>query len=59
MQILAIVDYDFDNGMDKDDLARKVLGEAGFEANKKRFTQEQQQASQQLMQGYEKIHLIY
>ncbi len=41
LQILAIVDYDFDNGMDKDLLARKVLGDAGFEANKKRFTQQQ------------------
>ena len=39
IQIVAIVDYDFDNGMDKDDLARKVLGEEGYEANKKRFTQ--------------------
>jgi hypothetical protein len=39
VQIVAIVDYDFDNGMNKDDLARKVLGEAGFEANKKRFSQ--------------------
>jgi len=37
LQIAAIVDYDFDNGMDKDVLARKVLGDAGFEANKKRF----------------------
>jgi len=43
LQIAAIVDYDFDNGMDKDDLARKVLGEAGFETNKQRFVQQQQQ----------------
>lgn len=41
VQIVAIVDYDFDNGMDKDALARKVLGEQGFEANKQRFTQQQ------------------
>ena len=27
---MAIMDYDFDNGMNKDDLARKVLGEAGL-----------------------------
>jgi hypothetical protein len=40
VQILAIVDYDFDNGMDKDELARKVLGEAGYEVNKKRFSQQ-------------------
>jgi hypothetical protein len=45
VQIVAIVDYDFDNGMSKDDLARKVLGEEGFEANKKRFTQQAQGAT--------------
>jgi len=39
LQILAIIDYDFDNGMDKDALAKAVLGEAGYEANKKRFSQ--------------------
>ena len=42
LQIVAIIDYDFDNGMDKDALARKVLGDAGFEVNKRRFTQQQQ-----------------
>jgi hypothetical protein len=42
LQIMAIVDYDFDNGMDKDALAKAVLGEAGYEQNKKRFTQAQQ-----------------
>lgn len=41
VQIVAIVGYDFDNGMNKDDLARQVLGEAGFEANKQRFSQQQ------------------
>jgi len=40
IQTLAIIDYDFDNGMDKDALARQILGEAGFEQNKKRFTQQ-------------------
>jgi len=40
VQIVAIVDYDFDNGMNKDELARKILGEQGFEENKKRFTQQ-------------------
>ena len=39
LQMMAIIDYDFDNGIDKDLLARKVLGDAGYEANKKRFTQ--------------------
>jgi len=43
LQMVAIVDYDFDNGMNKDDLARKILGEAGYEANKQRFAQQQQQ----------------
>lgn len=40
LQIAAIVEYDFDNGVDKDALARKVLGDAGFEQNKKRFSQQ-------------------
>lgn len=40
LQILAIIDYDFDNGMDRDILARKVLGPAGYEANKQRFSQQ-------------------
>ena len=40
LQVMAIIDYDFDNGMDKDALAKKVLGQAGFEENKKRFTQQ-------------------
>jgi hypothetical protein len=40
LQVLAIVDYDFDNGMDKDVLAKKVLGEDGFEKNKRRFSQQ-------------------
>jgi len=43
VQMVAIVEYDFDNGMNKDELAKKVLGEAGYEANKQRFTQQQQQ----------------
>jgi len=47
IQIVAIVDYDFDNGMDKDELARKILGDAGFEANKRRFTQAAEQQQQQ------------
>jgi hypothetical protein len=41
LQIMAIIEYDFDNGMDKDALAKKVLGESGYEANKKRFEQSQ------------------
>ncbi len=39
LQMVAIMDYDFDNGMDKDLLAKHVLGPAGFEANKKRLSQ--------------------
>ncbi|MDE2028915.1 MAG: hypothetical protein KGJ11_10295, partial [Candidatus Omnitrophica bacterium] len=42
IQILAIMDYDFDNGMDKDALAKAVLGPQGYEQNKKRFAQAQQ-----------------
>jgi len=39
LQMAAIIEYDFDNGMDKDLLAKHVLGQAGFEANKKRLSQ--------------------
>ncbi|MDE1921547.1 MAG: hypothetical protein KGI24_08920 [Candidatus Omnitrophica bacterium] len=41
IQILAIMDYDFDNGMDKDALAKAVLGPQGYEQNKQRFSQQQ------------------
>ncbi len=37
MQILSIMEYDFDNGIDKDALAQKVLGPEMYEANKKRL----------------------
>jgi hypothetical protein len=33
----AIVDYDFDNGTDKDELARQLLGPGQFESNRKRI----------------------
>ena len=39
LQLAAIMEYDFDNGTDKDLLARKFLGSQLYEANKKRFTQ--------------------
>ncbi len=47
IQILAIIDYDFDNGMDRDTLAKKVLGDQGFAANQKRILDEQQAVQQQ------------
>ena len=34
--ILAVMDYDFDNGQDKDLLAQKILGPSIYEANKAR-----------------------
>ncbi len=37
LKIAAIVEYDFDNGIDKDQMALKILGQQGFEANKKRL----------------------
>ncbi len=37
LQVAAIMEYDFDNGMDKDDLARKFLGVQMYEANRKRL----------------------
>ncbi len=36
LQIAAIIDYDFDNGGSRDELARKILG-PGYEANKRRL----------------------
>ncbi|MFA5088703.1 MAG: hypothetical protein WC552_06685 [Candidatus Omnitrophota bacterium] len=37
LQILAILEYDFDNGQNKDAMALKILGQAGFAENKKRL----------------------
>lgn len=37
LRVLAIMDYDFDNGQDKDKLALDVLGPKLFEANKSRL----------------------
>lgn len=37
LQVVAIMEYDFDNGQDKDALARKVLSPQTFEHNKKRL----------------------
>ena len=38
-QVLAIIEYDFDAGIDKDEMALKILGPEGFKANRKRFEQ--------------------
>lgn len=37
LRILAIMEYDFYNGQDKDELARQALGEKLFAANKRRI----------------------
>ncbi len=37
LKVAAIIEYDFDNGVDKDQMALKVLGEKSFESNKKRL----------------------
>lgn len=37
LQTIAIIEYDFNNGMDKDALARKVLGENAWVQNRKRL----------------------
>lgn len=37
LRLLAIMEYDFNNGEDKDALARKVLGEKSFAENKRRL----------------------
>ena len=36
LQIVAIIEYDFDNGQDKDAMARRLLGEEEFRRNKQR-----------------------
>jgi len=37
LQIVAIIEYDFDNGRDKDMMARKVMGEKAYLDNKRRL----------------------
>jgi len=37
LKIAAIIEYDFNNGMNKDKLARQVLGEAAYKQNKARL----------------------
>ena len=37
LQVLAIIEYDFDTGTDKDQMALKILGPEGFKSNKQRF----------------------
>lgn len=37
LQTVAIIEYDYGNGVDPDALARRVLGEQGYRANKKRL----------------------
>ncbi len=37
LSYVAIMDYDFENGQNKDELARQVLGDANFWSNKRRL----------------------
>ncbi len=37
LKFVAIVEYDFDNGQNKDELARKILGEKFYNENRKRL----------------------
>lgn len=37
LQLMAIMEYDFDNGVDKDQLAKKILGEQAWQANRQRL----------------------
>jgi hypothetical protein len=37
IQVVAIIEYDFDNGQDKDAMAKGILGEEGFLRNKARL----------------------
>ncbi len=40
LQLMAIMEYDFDNGTDKDALARRILGDQMYEANLERLKAE-------------------
>jgi hypothetical protein len=40
LMILAVMEYDFENGKDKDTLAKEVLGPTMYEANKQRRAQQ-------------------
>ncbi len=37
LQFMAIMEYDFDNGTDRDQLAKKLLGEQGWKSNRHRL----------------------
>jgi hypothetical protein len=37
LQVVAVMEYDFDNGQNKDALAQKILGQSFYEKNKQRF----------------------
>jgi len=37
LKIAAIIEYDFNNGTNKDLMAKKVLGEAAYKKNKNRL----------------------
>ncbi len=37
LQVVAVMEYDFDNGQNKDALAQKILGASFYEKNKQRF----------------------
>ena len=37
VRLMAVIEYDFDNGMDRDALAKKVLGDKFYQNNKKRL----------------------
>lgn len=47
MRVLAVMEYDFYNGQNKDELARKLLGDKGFEENRTRRQMSAQFGAQQ------------
>ncbi len=46
LQVVAVMEYDFDNGQDKDLLAQKILGAKLYENNRKRLVSQAQANSQ-------------
>ena len=43
LQMVAVMEYDFNNGQDKDILAKQLLGEQGYQTNKQRLLNNRQQ----------------
>lgn len=46
LQVVAVMEYDFDNGQNKDALAQRILGQSFYEKNKQRLMKSNAQGQQ-------------